>query len=58
MIEILLKQKIGDLTQRNKIGNLPLEQPHNNILFDPNIKEVFRVHLESFREDRVAYERM
>ena len=45
MIDLLLKNKIGDIMQRNKFGRLPLEQPHNEILNDLKIKNVFEEFL-------------
>ena len=47
MIKILLENNISDIRQRNKIGCLPLEQPHNYILNDLRIKNVFREYLNS-----------
>ncbi len=46
MIKILLENNIGSLEQRNYLGRLPLEMPHNDILNDLNIKKVFEEYLE------------
>ena len=41
MIEMLLQAEIGRLDQRNIIGRMPLEMPHNDILNDRQIKSLF-----------------
>ena len=38
MIRLLLRHKIGSLTERNHAGRLPLEIPHNNIMMDDKIR--------------------
>lgn len=47
MIEILLKNGIGDIIQRNLFGRLPLEQPHNDIMNDKKIKLVFESFVDN-----------
>ena len=39
LVALLLKKKVGRLTVRNRMGRLPLEIPHNNILSDKKLKE-------------------
>ena len=39
LVKLLLTKKVGSLLVRNKMGRLPLEIPHNNILSDPNLKK-------------------
>ena len=46
MIRILLESGIADMTKRNYLGKLPLEMPHNDILNDLGIKQVFAEYLE------------
>ena len=43
---MLLDSGIAQIDQRNKLGNLPLEMPHNDILNDLEIKMVFQTYLE------------
>ena len=52
MIRLLLDKKVGKLTQRNIIGKLPLEMPHNDILNDIVINDVFREYLENNRDGK------
>lgn len=51
LIKLLLDQKIGDIDRRNSFGKLPLEMPHNDILNDRRIKEVFREYVIANAEE-------
>ena len=55
MIDLLLKEGIGDLEQRNLFGKLPIEQPHNNILSDDDIKNIFTQYVmqNKHMEDKI-----
>ena len=46
MIEMLLDEGIGSVHQRNMMGKLPIEMPHNDILNDLEIKKVFEQYIE------------
>ena len=46
MIKMLLDKEIGSLEQRNYLGKLPLEMPHNDILNDLRIRKVFEEYFE------------
>lgn len=45
LIKLLLDKNIGAIDERNAFGKLPLEMPHNDILNDPRIKEVFKNYM-------------
>ena len=43
---MILNSRIANLEQRNYLGRLPLEMPHNDILNDNKIKKAFEEYLE------------
>lgn len=47
MIKMIFENGIGNLTQRNAFGKLPLEMPHNDILNDERIFDIFKEYLDA-----------
>ena len=54
MIKMLFDKRIGDIFQRNSFGKLPHEMPHNDILNDPAIKNVFENYIKEHQEEFLA----
>lgn len=50
LIDLLMRNGIGDLSKRNNLGDLPLEMPHNDILNDDDIKQVIERYHEEYDE--------
>ena len=46
MISMILESGIASISQRNMMGKTPVEMPHNDILNDLQIKQVFEKFLE------------
>ena len=55
MIRLLLKHKIGSLTERNHAARLPLEIPHNNIMMDDKIRQAIQDNLPKRQQSSAGH---